>query len=375
MRELNSKEVHIGLKKNWGVEDFLSCYGFASIDELKSQLGKVYSNSRNINQVLKEMKVNSKKKCKKQNVSADSVDIAVKLVDEENMLYTPVSVDKMTASVPCNSLDVTNVLKTAEAGVIEYTNAMKKDYELIQVEKDTLDAVERIKTQVIDSGVPNAVISSAAASECQSSTEKSENENQLEFLKSTVEGLNEQIISSEGTLKELYTRKRAASKVNDELLKSLETYQAIVDKLRKEFNVAYFNYCEIGDSIIAEKEHLKGLQQEKENIDSQIRELTVISLYCGELDNVDKNYDYRLNELETDSSAIFEKVKSFFEGEVAQTGLLDGFLVSDLQKASKIIIESERIEEEKSIAVEIIFDQKSNVYDLLEFMGKKVKIS
>ena len=379
MKELTSKEINVGLsKKGWGVEDFMSNYGYSNLDELKEALGKVFSNSRNVNQVIKSMKQNSKRR-NKQNASNNSA-----LPNEnEKLMYTSVAEQQMAATAPYDVLNIPNAINTAEENLKSYAKSMSEQAELVEGVETIKTAETTVAAIPIDT-VKNTVLNTVAFNLVNSKTAETvedakpdaepdnKEDNQLELLNDRLSQLDDEIMSSESTCKSLISFRRSSSKKVDEITEKLEQLNAEVSKYNQMFQVVYSEYSQNEARYTEAKAHLNELQQERENVMSQICELTVISIYCGDADGT--GFDYRLSEQDVNNDKVNEKFKSFFDGDLSDSGLIDDFSVSELKLVAKIIITCERIEEEESKSVELCFDQKNKNTDLLEFLGKKVKI-
>ena len=204
--------------------------------------------------------------------------------------------------------------------------------------------------------------------------ESSENEKKLQILNDKLSFINEQIMVSESSKKTMFARRRTTANIADEYPVKFNKLKEEMIAFKQRFEAAYHDYTENEKCLAQEKLHYDELLKERDDVMSQIRELTVISLYCGDSVANDKTFDYRLSEQNIDNIKINERFISFFESDLSKSGLLDDYSVSSLKLAAKIIIACEALEEENSISVELYFDDKNKITELLEFMGKNVKV-
>lgn len=348
MKEMTSKTINLGLTKEWGVEDFIKNYGLTDLDDLKNSLRKIHNgNETKVNRDIKRMKANSKRKQRKSNGVSNIIG------DEIPPEYKSVNVDQMVASVPYK-LNVTDALITAEKSIADYEQEHAKAENTADVE------------------IPaDTVIIADAKEDIVASNESTDTSIQLEELNVNLNEINEKIISSESSTKLLYTRKRELSKAISEICGNLRRIETEVSTLKAKFENAYKEHSLVEESIANEKNVMNHLQDERDAIMSQIRELTSLSLYCDS--SKDSGFDYKLEDFEIDAQEINKKMKSFFESEFSDSDLLDEFSVSELKKAAKIILAIAKIEEEAETSnVELYFDEKNNFTGLLELMGRKV---
>ncbi len=379
MKELTAKEINIGLsKKGWGVEEFCENYGYSSIAELQDAMIVIFGNTQGVNKTLKKMKLNSKRR-NKQNSSNSSALPS----EEEKLKYTSVKEQQMAATAPYNVSNIPKAINTAEDNLKRYVESMSEQYEIIE-DAEAIKAVETTVVAISMDTVKNTVLNSVAFNVANNKEPETvedvkldaepdnKEDNQLLLLNDRLSQLDDEIMSSESTCKSLISFRRSSSKKVDEITEKLEQLNAEVSKYNQMFQVVYSEYSQNEARYTEAKAHLNELQQERENVNSQICELTAISIYCGDADGT--GFDYRLSEQDVNNDKVNEKFKSFFDGDLSDSGLIDDFSVSELKLVAKIIITCERIEEEESKSVKLCFDQKNKNTDLLEFLGKKVKI-
>lgn len=372
MRGLTSRAINLGLSKGWGIEEFIENYGFSNTDELKEELGKVHNNDqKKVNRDIKSMKTNSKRNRKRSNSVLD---------ESDEVKYMSVKADSMVPTVPYTTVDVPRMINAAEENIQRYEVTVVSTKSLDNSNSVNDAEALPVKTTGVGKAALEAIkadnsISAVAVSEPDNSTieeiEADDNVS-LELLEGKLKLVNEQIMSSESSTKTLFARKRVVCKTVDDIAKSLGELEKEVMQQKAKFEKTYAEHIAIEQEIQNEKTKMNDLQQEKEDIMAQMRELMAVSLYCGVSTNTERSFDYTLETIDIDTQAVNMKLKSFFESEFSESELLDEFSVMELKRIARIILAAEKIEEETN--VELWFDTANNLTGLLELMGKKVKI-
>ena len=376
--------------RGWGLEDFLTEYGYADENELREGLkDKITKDSKKVDRLIKQMKQNSKRKNKMNKNATDSSS------EQPQANYKSAVEDSMKTPIPYTNVNVGELLKTAEKSVQSYeeTEKAKYEYKIIpqkvlsgaDISENNIEAEnsENADTTVIEQiAEPTAVEACAETSAVETANsettvadvETTDNENELEKLNNELQSINNQIDESERSIKGLYSRKRKVSKDVDEICQAIKRIENSLLVQKQKFERVYAEDTQIRADIESEKGKLKQLQLEKENHLSKIRELMSISLYCDEGENANKSFDYDVRNFEFSAADVTAKFTSFFEGDFEQS-ILDEFPVHELKKAARIILAAEQIEQADGSKVDLCFDSNTNLTGLLELMGRKVVIS
>lgn len=392
--------------KKWGLEDFLAAYEFANEDELREGIKKtITTKADRIDRLIKQMKQNSKQKSKLQKSNSNST-------QPQAANYKSAAEDTMTTPIPYTSVNVEELLQTAETNIQKYEEAERIKAEnnkpvvtvsekvLTDLKVNHVDAknfatvavtpknggknnmsnpeATNVEEPIAEQNAVNTVAEVPAEENSNlestvTAAETTDNENELEMLNSKLQSINTDIDESERYIKKLYTERRNNSKALDDIVEAIKRIEKTLLYQKNKFENVYAQDVQTTANLQSEKDKLKQLQQDKEDCLSKIRELMSISLYCGE--NTDKSFDYDVRNFEISAADITAKFTSFFEGDLDQTNLLDEFSVQELKKVARIILVAEQIEQKDGSKVDLHFDDHSNLTALLELMGRKVIIS
>ncbi len=399
MKELTGKRINIELSsKGWGIEDFMDEYGYSSEDEFREGLKNVTSDSNKIDGIIRNMKKNSKKKKKSNKASFTSNSSDSK---SEEAKYKNSADDSMKTPVPYTVVNVPELLKTAETSIQNYEkinagtskpmvsktdkiidNLDVSSFEVgnfhnhstaldnVKNESKTVQENEKVSAEKNENVIPAEVVEVIHAP-----TDEEKTETKLKELNNQLQSVNEQIISSEKSIKGLNYQKRKISIRVDEIWKAISRIEESLLLQKKKFEKAYADNIQVKSDTAEEKSKLKQLQLDKEEIMSQIRELVSITLYCEETEIADKSFDHTISKFEFTNQVITEKLTSFFEGDFEQSSLLDEFSVLELKRVAKIVLAAEQISQDNDNSkVDLYFNCQSNLTGLLELMGNKVII-
>ena len=355
-KEWSAKAVHLGLDRGWDEQEFISHYALSGMEELRKQLKILYKyDKKSVNFIMADMKRNRKKNKKK------------------NVVVPPTEPEKTELSVIQN---VSGVLNTTETEIKNCPVLVTTKEENENKDKDEAlltENSEKSQNSESEQKVEREVseITAEVEEEASETTETElDRPSQIKAKEEEIDCTRRELAKIEKERKKIISDNREASKRLKSVSMRIEQLEAEILNLKAQAIVNSELILETPKKLMENKSQRDAEIEKLKHLEEELQKLNVKTLCCDcNTANREKNFDYYLDDITTDSNVITQKTKELMENDNIE--LVEEFSIKELKRIAKIILTAETVEGGTGTTVQLFFDEKDDFATAVEIISNR----